>query len=248
MKRTLEYREAPPEFRGKEEHRRAEIRAVPDGDGRTFEALAVAYGIVDDYGTRFLPGVFNDSLKVRMPVLAWGHDWREPIGRVTDWRETDEGLFITGRLSDPEAVPRARQAMAQLRDGDLTDVSVGFMRLADQTAEDGVTEIVRGELDEVSLVLRGAVPGSRVMSVRTSTRGAIDLEAVLEIAKRKAAGDLSAEEAQAAVDLLAADPKPAAAVEEPPVEEEPVEPVPDPELDAALVDADAALALIERSR
>lgn len=222
------------------EHRAAPVQAV-DGDGRTFTARAVTYGVVDDYGTRFVKGVFTDSLARRLPVIAWSHDWAEPIGRATGWEERDDGLYITARLSDPEAVPRARQAAVQLADGTLDSVSVGFLRLEDRTGDDGVVDIVRGDLDEVSVVLRGAVPGAEVLSIR-SARGAVDLDALVAIAKRKAAGELSDAEAKAAVELLAGD-----VVEgepEPTAEAEP-EPAGPPAIDAEI---DAALASLGRSR
>lgn len=152
------------------ELRSAEVRKVA-GDGRTFEARAVSYGVIDDYQTRFVRGCFSESLKRRLPVVAWGHDWSDPIGRVTAWDDRSDGLYITGRLSDPGSVPRARQAMAQLADGTLDEVSVGFFRLEERTAADGVVEIVRGDLDEVSIVLRGAVPGAKVLAVRQGQRG-----------------------------------------------------------------------------
>lgn len=186
------------------ERRSAEVRVTQD-DGRTFEALAVAYNVVDDYGTRFVKGWASEGLAQRLPVIAWSHNWSEPIGRVTAYREADEGLYITGRFSDPEAVPRARQAAAQLRDGDLTDVSVGFTRLADRTGSDGVVDITKGELDEVSIVLRGAVPGSRVLSLR-SAEGAVTTvaeDAVVSLARRVTAGELTQEEAKVALALLA---------------------------------------------
>lgn len=190
------------------EHRAARVTAV-DGDGRTFTARAVTYDIVDDYGSVFVRGVFNESLERRLPVIAWAHDWSEPIGRATAWEERDDGLYLTGVLSDPDAVPRARQAMAQLGDGTITDVSVGFSGTVRRSpTEDelkrwpGATEVItRADLDETSMVLRGAVPGAKVLSLRSGEQ--VNVDAVVEIAKRKAAGELTDVEAQAALDLLA---------------------------------------------
>lgn len=243
--RRYETRGAPEHRDGNRNHLRGEVRAVTD-EG-TFEVLAVAYDVVDDYGTRFVPGVFNDSLEQRLPVIAWAHDWSEPIGRATGWRETDEGLFITGRLDLGGSVERAKQAHEQMRSGTLTDVSVGFWRLADRTADDGVTEITRGDLDEVSVVLRGAVPGAKLLAVRSKRSGElVDMDAVVGIAKKVAAGELTQPEADEALRLLSA----------PPLGPTPVEVLdgtdagdPLPDLDAVLAEADAALDLLtDRSR
>jgi|GEM_PF-5892588 len=149
-------------------------------DGRTFTARAVAYDVVDDYGTRFRRGVFNASLEKRLPVIAWAHDWADPVGRVTAWDDRADGLHITATLSDPDAVPRARQAVAQIADGTLTDVSIGFFRRESADAANGVVDITKGDLDEVSLVLRGAVPGSVVTGQRSAPMSP-DLDEALRI-------------------------------------------------------------------
>jgi HK97 family phage prohead protease len=170
VSRTLEFRSA----------RAAKAVTFDGGSGRIF-GVAVTYDVVDDYGTRFSPGVFADSLKNRLPTLVWGHDWSDPIGRVVDYNDTSKQLEITAQLDDPAAVPRARQAFAQLKSGTLRDMSVGFLRQEDQKAPDnlpGVTDITRGILDEVSLVLVGAVPGSQVTDVRGRPRGRRPLRAV----------------------------------------------------------------------
>lgn len=224
-------------------HLRGEVRAVTE-EG-TFEVLAVAYGVTDDYGTRFVKGVFNDSLDQRLPVIAWAHSWDEPIGKATGWSETDEGLFITGRLDLGGSVPRAKQAHEQMRSGTLTDVSIGFWRLADRTADDGVTEIVKGDLDEVSVVLRGAVPGAKVMAVRSARTGEmVEVDSVVAIAEKVAAGDISQAAADEALRLLSS-----SGTGAPPVESTDDTGDPLPELVDAQAEADAALAtLTDRSR
>lgn len=171
--------------------RRMELREVGD-DGRNFTAMAVRYGVIDDYETRFLPGCFNDGLEKRLPKIAWGHDWSDIVGRVTSYEDTAEGLVIHARLSDPEAVPRARQAIAQLRDGDVDDVSVGFTPTSTQTT-DGIFEFVKAELDEVSLVLRGAVPGAKVLALRST-----------QVIPAEIAGQIIAQLSQGTIDLLGA--------------------------------------------
>lgn len=237
-----------PERQGTRSHLRGEVRAVTD-EG-TFEVLAVAYGVTDDYGTRFVPGVFNDSLEQRLPVIAWAHDWSEPIGRATGWREDPEvGLYVTGRLDLGGAVERAKQAHEQMRSGTLTDVSVGFWRLADRTAEDGVTEITKGDLDEVSVVLRGAVPGARLLAVRSARSGEmVEVDAVVAIAGKVATGEITQQVADEALRLLAspvtATPPAESAGDEGDGSGEAL-----PELADVLAEADATLAdLSDRSR
>lgn len=171
-------------MRSRAEHRAAEvaerrsaggaIRAAKKGG--EFTALAVTYGRVDDYGSVWLPGCFNEHLAVRLPQILFGHDWMEPIGRATGWRDTAEGLEITARLDVSEDVPKARQAAAQLASGTLSEVSVGFFnakRREPTTAElkrwPGCREVIlKADLDELSIVVRGAVPGAAVTTVRSA--------------------------------------------------------------------------------
>lgn len=201
----------------KRETRTGEIRAA--GDDGTIEILAVAYNITDDYGTQFERGTFTRSLEERLPVIAWAHDWSEPIGRALSYREADEGLYLTARLDIGSAVPRADQAHAQARSGTLTDVSVGFLRRSDEL-RDGVTVITDADLDEVSFVLRGAVPGAKVLAVRSARSGeVVDLAAVEQIARRVVAGEIDQATADEMARLLSAPPA--------------GEPAPTPELEGA---------------
>lgn len=221
---------------------RGEVRAVTE-EG-TFEVLAVAYGVLDDYGTIFAKGVFNESLDQRLPVIAWAHSWDEPIGRATGWSETDEGLTIRGRLDLGGGVPRATQALEQMRSGTLTDVSVGFWRLADEQTPDGHTLITKGDLDEVSVVLRGAVPGATVLAVRSARTGEmVDLDAVEKIAAKVAKGEIDQATADEMARLLSAAPTTSGGggqgATSPPPPEDPVA-----EIDEAMADADDALDLV----
>lgn len=160
------------------QHRRAASAEVrKKGDGRTIEARIVTYeSTPDSYGSVWAKGCFTESLNRRMPVLAWSHSWEEPIGIGTSWRDGADGPYVTFRISDPDAVPRARQAIAQIGEGVLTDVSVGFFDAVrrDPTNDEmvrwpGVREVItRASLDEVSLVLRAAVAGAQLVGQRSA--------------------------------------------------------------------------------
>jgi hypothetical protein len=229
---------------------RSEFRDVPGSNGRQKWATAVAYNVADDYGTVWLPGVFDTALGERMPTILYGHDWYNldhVLGRGVDFRQTPDDVGPPGVdvLMEFAEVEAAELAMKLLDQRVLSDVSVGFERrewltrdkLPKELIEIGATEAMeRAGMDELSLVVRGAVPGAQVRS----RRGAVDLDAVVEIAKRKAAGELTDVEAQAALDLLAGPVVPATT--EAPVVEEVVLEVPD-----LTADIDAALESIGRS-
>lgn len=231
---------------------RHESRVVPAGevrvadDGRTVEAVVLRYGVIDDYGTMFAPGVFTESLQARMPRIVWSHDWADPIGRWVDYRDTDTELTLIGELDDFDAVPRARQAAAQLASGTIDQFSVGFMRLADEAVDPdevdgrrGIYRITKGQLDEASLVLRGAVPGTHLVAVRSPVQVSVD--AAVDLARRMQAGEITSEEAKAALELLGGDDGGEPAETPPPEDEEGEVPeaaeLPDEDIDAALAAA-----------
>lgn len=190
------------------------------GSTRQKWTTAVTYDTVDDFGTIWLPGVFDKSLTERMPTMLYGHDWENlghVLGKGIDTRQTPvdvgpPGVDVLIEFDDPDYVPMVRQAMYQVDNKTLRDVSVGFereqwLRMGELTQEQrsigGKEAMQSAGMDELSLVVRGAVPGAQFRSRRG--KGTIDLDAVLEIAKRKAAGELTDDEAKAAIDLLAGD-------------------------------------------
>lgn len=219
-----------------------EIRAV-DVDGKPGVTLhAIKPGVVDDYGSLWRADAFDESLARRLPTLCWAHDWSEPLGPAVDYETSDDGPSIRFLFSDFEAVPQARRAHAQVGDGTITDCSVGFWNVQrrDPTDEEkqqypGITEVIeKAELDEVSLVLRGAVPGAKVLAVRSAK---VAVDAAVELARRVQDEEITVDQAKAALDLLAVD---EAGAQQPAGEEGEQ---PDPaEIEAA---QDAALAELE---
>lgn len=154
-----------------------------------FTARAVQYGVADTYNTSWQRGVFAESMERRMPSVVWGHDWNDPIGRVVAYRDSDAGLDIDVDLDDFDAVPRARQAHAQLKSGTMSQFSFAFRRAQEEPDPKlrGVTRIVKADVDEFSIVLNGSVPGTHVTSVRTAD-GTIDSQTVIDVVTRFAAG------------------------------------------------------------
>jgi HK97 family phage prohead protease len=197
--------------------RNVEVRATDKKgpNGRPIVTLrAITPYVVDDYGSVWLPHTFDAAMEARMaadphdtPALCWAHDWTDPIGHGVDYRKSADGPEIDFELDEFDAVPRARQADAQVRSKTIRDCSVGFFdaKRREPTDEErvrwpGVIEVMESaDLDETSLVLRGAVPGAKVAGIRGAK---VDLDALVEIAKRKAAGEMTDEEARAAVELL----------------------------------------------
>lgn len=178
-----------------------EVRQAPGGGPHEVTATVVTYNQPDEYATSFAPGVFTESLAERMPRIVWAHDWTDPIGRwVEVVEDSDAALVLRGELDDPLEVPTAKRALAQLRSGTIDQFSVGFLRQADEDDPDnpGITRITRASLDEVSLVVSGAVPGTNLVSVRSGT---VDERLVIDLARQVGAGTLTKADAIMAIDL-----------------------------------------------
>lgn len=211
---------------------RPEIRAVDGSNGRQFWTMPLAYEVVDDYGTIWTRGVFDKAVDERMPVLLYGHDWghvSNVLGRAVDYQDTPEGPRALMELTDFDEHPHTRQVAAQINDGTLTDVSVGFDRrrwlgpggegrLPESDAErrgphgaKAVERMIEAGWDELSLVVTGAVPGAKVLtgvrSVRTASGLVVPTESAVELARQVAAGEITYDEAQAALNLLAGGPE-----------------------------------------
>lgn len=147
-----------------------ELRAIQDKP-RSFTARVVNYGVVDSYGTSWAQGVFARSLAEGLPPVVWCHDWTDPIGRVTGYREDETGLDIDVEFDDFEAVPRARQAHSQLGSGTMGQFSFAFERRSERPdpVNQGATQITDADVEEFSVVLRGSVPGTKVLSLRSAS-------------------------------------------------------------------------------
>ena len=193
----------------------AEVRAA-EVNGRPGVTLhAIRPFVVDDYGSLWMPDTFDASLAERMPTLCWAHEWEDPLGPATGYRTGPEGPEVDFVFSDFDAVPSARRAHAQVSDGTIQDCSVGFSgaKRRDPTDEEiakypGIREVIyEATLDEISLVLRGAVPGAKVLAVRSARSGeVVDLTAVEEIARRVVAGEIDQATADEMARLLSAPP------------------------------------------
>jgi HK97 family phage prohead protease len=230
-------------------HAKTEVRASEGAGGmRVVTLRPIVPNVVDDYGSVFMPDTFDASLAERMPTLAWTHSWAAPIGRAMSWSADGDLRSIEFRVADTQQARDAYELCQPGPNGEpavIDDCSVGFSntKRRDPTAEElerwpGAREIIeRADLDEVSLVLRGAVPGAKVLSLRSREGrvASVAEDVVMDVARKVAAGELTEDEGRAYLDLMATD-----APELPPTTDP--NPVPDTvDVDQALAEADAAL-------
>ena len=145
----------------------------------TFSGYASVFGSEVDTWPRTIvdKGAFTKTLTEgigRVKVL-WQHDPWCPIGKPTEMREDDKGLYIVGKISDTQA---GKDALTLVRDGVVEEMSIGFDPIrwemvpdpnctpAMQSTMDGqVRHIKELRLWEVSLVTFAADPMAQVYAV-----------------------------------------------------------------------------------
>jgi HK97 family phage prohead protease len=147
-----------------------EVRSA--GDGRTVCGICVPYNQVQriNLSEVFIRGAFVNVVRAshRVKFLV-GHDANAlPIGRATLLREDENGLYGEFRISDTE---RGSEVLTLIRDGALSELSIGFSPLKDKRRQDGVVERQLAHLAEVSAVTFGAYgPAASVVGVRDQSK------------------------------------------------------------------------------
>jgi HK97 family phage prohead protease len=137
--------------------RTAHLRAADD-DTRTISGIAVPWkkpAAIRDWFGSYTETFERGSIEVPdtgKVMLFWRHD--EPIGIVTEHRDDEAGWFVSARISE---TPRGDEAYALLRDGVVTEFSIGFEPIEHRT-DDETGDITRTRViaREVSVVPFGA--------------------------------------------------------------------------------------------
>jgi len=143
-----------------------EVRDLDDGKREAL--VSIPWEVLDTYRSDFARDCFDEYLGHRMPVVCWQHDKSEPIGRASTWQKGTRANEFVLRFSDFDAVPRARQAYAQMRDGDITDVSFYYdqAKAVPHPNTRGAIRFTKARMPEISPVTVGSIPGAMVAGVR----------------------------------------------------------------------------------
>ncbi len=151
-----------------------EIRQT-DEDNGTFSGIANAFGVIDSYGSTFDKGAFTKTLSEQDNVpTVWFHDPTSPIGSAPRLRETDEGLYVEEAELNLD-VPKAREVFSgmQFDPPYITEMSIGFETIQDETDGDGIEHKKEVKLYEVSPLTKNfaANPEAQISEVRDSIVG-----------------------------------------------------------------------------
>ena len=156
----------------KEFHKRdLNFRASVNDEG-IFEGYLSTYDDVDSYGTYFMPGAWDKSIErfnsgEVIPVL-WSHDRSKPIGKFTELKSDDKGLWGRGKLTLED--PQAKIAYAHMKDGSVMGLSVGFEMDYDNVIYNRMLDalgIAEADLYECSVVVFPANSNAKITSYKS---------------------------------------------------------------------------------
>jgi HK97 family phage prohead protease len=160
---------------------RADADLPPGIIGRV-EGIAVRYGVVDSWGTRFNRGSLDKTRKkvdkgeVKLFDNHGASDMygtRSHVGVVRSLMPDGDGERMVADLFDTEDGRRAKEYLsAVMASGGQTGLSIGFYERSgawSKLDERDVYDFDEIELDEISLAPRQAVPGANVLGVRAES-------------------------------------------------------------------------------
>lgn len=137
-----------------------EFEVRQDEESGLVSGIAVPYDNEIEVGgirEKFVRGSIDDISDTK---LFYGHS--EPIGKVVEGRDTEQGYEIVAKISD---TPKGQEIRTLLKDGVLTKFSVGFTPVQDAKIN-GVIVREKVKLREVSVVSFPAYENAKVLSVR----------------------------------------------------------------------------------
>ncbi len=152
----MEYKVMPTEFKtGSEEG--------------VYEGYFAVFENVDDGGDVIHRGAFKKTLQERgrRVKVFYAHDWTRLIGPPPEVLQEDErGLYAKGRLTLDSFW--GREVWALMRDGALTEGSIGYQAVKFDFDEDGVRHLREVKLFEISPVPLGMNALTEVRAVKAA--------------------------------------------------------------------------------
>lgn len=132
-------------------------------ESRKISGYAAIFNNKDKADDILLKGCFSKSIEERGPqstandkiILLWQHDQREPLGRITELKEDDRGLYFEAVIDDFELGDRA---IKQLESGTLNQFSIGYNYVWENVEYDSVKDayiVKEVKLHEISVVSIG---------------------------------------------------------------------------------------------
>lgn len=124
----------------------------PSDEGRIVKGWA-SKPVVDRGREKVLTEAFTKTMPKFMdnPIMLYMHSMMTPIGTWTDYKLSNEGLFVTGEIV--EGVPQADYVWTLVKRRVLRSLSIGFMELDGEFSKADNAYIIKDlELYETSIV------------------------------------------------------------------------------------------------
>ena len=144
-----------------------DVEAAAGEPAREIRGLAAPYNVpatvTGGASVMFAPG----SLPVdgKNPKLFMYHDASQPVGLVTDRKDSADGMLFTAKIA---ATAAGDEALQLAKEGVLDSVSVGVNVIDSYEAEDGTVVITAAEWTELSLVPIPAFSSATITDVAAS--------------------------------------------------------------------------------
>lgn len=134
-----------------------------ESESRKISGYAAIFNNKDKASDILLKGCFSKSIEERGPqstandkiILLWQHDQREPLGRITELKEDDRGLYFEAVIDEIELGDRA---IKQLESGTLNQFSIGYNYVWENVEYDSERDayiVKEVKLHEISVVSIG---------------------------------------------------------------------------------------------
>lgn len=166
------------------------------GGGYKFSGYASVFGGVDSYGDTVFPGAYKKTLKNRKRTvqLRWNH-YGPVIGKWTEIREDEKGLYVEGELTKGHS--QAEDAYALMKHGAISGMSIGYRVVGSKENEHGGLDLKEVELVEISIVESPADLGAQIGDVKSMINQADSLKEIERVLRD--AGHFSRNDATALV-------------------------------------------------
>lgn len=147
-----------------------ETKEIEEKSGKkffTFKGYGSTFGNMDLVRDIMVRGAFLRSLSIRMPILLWQHDMREPIGVFDKCYEDEKGLCVEAKMPIADDLVRGR-VMPQMDIGSVKSMSIGYTtKVYEYDKEQNVYYLKDVDLWEISLVTIPANPQALVTDMKS---------------------------------------------------------------------------------
>ena len=168
-----------------------------DEDTGIVKAIVSVYDIVNDQNSVIRHGAFTESITRRLPMMVNEHDWSKPTGVTLVAKELAAGdallpedlkefggLYVEGKYF--RDITESWETFLKVKNGIYREYSIAFIPTETNVIENGVEEVIKGDLFEWCPVFMGSNDRTATLSTHSLAIGA-DTKAVYKELERNVA-------------------------------------------------------------